>query len=415
MMKNKKSDLSIQCDSEGRILSLTNYTFTNFTEIHNELKNKRIFNLLHQNYVLQFINEFTLFLTSKQSFFEKKAVITLINTNFYTILSLEKRHDKIFITVKITSAFDFLPKNKLAAFFFLTRFKFVLGSLIPFIFGTVWTIYKYYKISYQFFILTLLALIFLHIAANTFNDYFDWISKRDLNNIDYVLSSTGGSRAIDFKIISEKHMYILSWICIFIVFIIGIYMFLFVGYKILVLGLIGFFAVYFYSAPPIHLASRYGAGELMHIFCLGPIITYGTVLVLSNNADIIDFIIGFPFGILITCCLLMNEYRDARSDKVSMKINLVVVLTDKYLPSCFTLLLILAFSELLLLIKLDQLPRVCYLILIILPYVYITLKNVFLIKVSRNFASEACLKSLNLYIYTSFLLIISILAAIIIR
>ena len=58
------------------------------------------------------------------------------------------------------------------------------------------------------------------------------------------------------------------------------------GVFIFFLGSLGVFCVYFYSAPPIHLASRYGLGELMHIFCLGPLILYGSFYALKTKADV---------------------------------------------------------------------------------------------------------------------------------
>ncbi|HIH2762115.1 MAG TPA: UbiA prenyltransferase family protein [Candidatus Azoamicus sp.] len=116
--------------------------------------------------------------------------------------------------------------NIVEKFLFLTRAKFIIGSLMPFFFAIPWCYFRYHDChAYLLLFLSFFSLLFLHMAANTFNDYFDWKSGRDKKNIDYVLCSTGGSRAIDFKIISEKNMLYLSIFFLFLVFIISCYLY----------------------------------------------------------------------------------------------------------------------------------------------------------------------------------------------
>ena len=43
----------------------------------------------------------------------------------------------------------------------------------------------------------------LHLASNTFNDYFDWTSGTDQGNNDYFLPFSGGSRSIELGLITE--------------------------------------------------------------------------------------------------------------------------------------------------------------------------------------------------------------------
>ena len=52
------------------------------------------------------------------------------------------------------------------------------------------------------FTLIFLGGSFLHLAANTYNDYFDWTSGTDQLNNDYFLQLSGGSRAIELGLIS---------------------------------------------------------------------------------------------------------------------------------------------------------------------------------------------------------------------
>ena len=75
----------------------------------------------------------------------------------------------------------------------------------------------------------IIGIFFFHVAANTFNDYFDWKSGRDIKNLDYVLFSTGGSRAIDLGFISEKKIYFLSVFCFLVVLLCGMYITYIIG------------------------------------------------------------------------------------------------------------------------------------------------------------------------------------------
>jgi len=400
----------ILCDMDGKILYINN-TFKQILNIHN-FNQKRIFNIIHSNDIIFFIKKYTDFINHKSLILVEN--VLLINKQ-HVILELTKTDEGINIqimpnvaqvTIKSTIKLAFHTLEKII---FITRSKFIIGSVIPFIFSIFWSVYRYNEISYFFLILTCVAVILLHAAANTFNDYFDWVSGRDSENIDYVLSSTGGSRSIDFKIISSKMMLIISWIIIAIVVCIGVYIFYYRNILILIIGVIAFLSLYFYSAPPIHLASRYGLGELMHVFCLGPMITYGTTLALTNSANVIDFIIGFPFGLMITGCLLMNEYPDSKYDKISKKNNLAVVLGVTYIPYMYILLFLLTIIIITTLIYMKYLSLIFLSYIFILPYFYVTLKMIFLIPNGRYFIIQSCIKSFNIYFYLSIILIVSII------
>lgn len=375
---------------------------------------KRIYNLVHDVSIMGFIKNFESITCGDKEFSENTVTCLYPNgAKFYCIFKMVKAVDYLIIeVVKIKRSF-FRKNNEYKSFFIekvniIFRSKFLMGSIIPFIFSFILSICKFSHVSYNLFFLLFISVILLHTVANTFNDYFDWISGRDKKNLDYVLFSTGGSRAIEFNIISEKNLLLISVLLSIIVTLIGVYFIYIKGHIILIIGLISLFSIYFYSAPPIHLASRYGLGELMHIFCLGPLITYGTLYMLTDQILLFsDFLIGIPFGLLITGCLLMNEHPDSKFDKLSGKINLAVLLGKIYIPYLYLLLFFSSFLIIFYGIYYSYFPLYFFLICFILPYGFSSIKSIFKIRMrNRRYVFESCAKSFNVYFFFSLILIL---------
>jgi len=404
----------ITCDFEGKIKTFDNNATLLFDYASIDVINiKRIYNLIHPEYVLIFINKLNLFINNKKIILQDETVFSTSNNQYFNATVILKKNTSNLINIEIKKISDIKTiKTNLLNFDkinMILRSKFVVGSLIPFFFSIIWVFYKFNSINIKLISLIFISVCLLHACANTFNDYFDWVSGRDKANLDYVLFSTGGSRVIDLKFISERTLLLISIFLLLIVILIGVYFIYIGGWIIFTIGAFSIFSVYFYSAPPIHLASRYGLGELMHIICLGPLILAGSTLLLSGDLSFIDFFIGLPFGLLITGCLLMNEYPDSKFDKFSGKINLAVLLGEKYIPYMYILFQILSFLSVLLYIYSFNLTSAFYLILLIIPYAVNTTKTIFKISVSRKFISDACIKSFNLYIYFSFILTSSLI------
>lgn len=391
--------IKLKSDLDGKILFIKSKNFK-----LDYLINKRIFNLINKDEVLFFIDKFYYFINNK--FLKKEQInihIKIFETSLFSKITFIKKNSYVYLFFKKnnTTEFKINKTNLFFTYLFITRFKFITGSINPFLFAVLWSLYNYEYISYINAFIVFIALILFHIIANTYNDYFDWISERDVKNLNYVFNNSGGSRSIDLNLITPKKMLSISYFLTFLVFLIGMYFTITVSLKILIIGIIGFLSLYFYSAPPIHLASRYGAGEFAHIICLGPLITYGTTLTLSANGSIIDFLIGIPFGLLITCCLIVNEYPDSLSDKLSGKNNLAVILGHKYIFILIALIYCLVFIFNLLVMC--RINNIYYLMIILIPYFLSAIKTIKNIKYETK---KACEKTIKAYFFYSFFLII---------
>lgn len=406
----KKKSVFI-CDFDGKILSFNKNCENFFGYSKYEIINiKRIYNLIHADFIIQFIKKFNQFKQNKDNTIKFNLnIINKCNNVSSVLFIFTKFNEKEFILVEFLNI-DFInykpKKNLIELANIIFRGKFTLGSLIPFFFSFFWSVNNFDEHSNISAILLFVGLLFFHISANTFNDYFDWKSGRDRLNIDYILFSTGGSRALDFRLISEKKLLFFSILSFLIVVVCGLFLCYIRGINILIFGLAGSFCVYFYSAPPIHLASRYGLGELMHVICLGPLIVYGSVFSLTGFSFFKDFFIGMPFGLLITGCLLLNEAPDSKFDRLSGKKNLAVILGFKYIPYLFYFLLFLAFFCVIFGMCLFNFSKNYFLIFLLIPYLLVSIKFLFNLDKGRSFVLESCDRSFYIYLYFSLILLI---------
>ena len=149
----------------------------------------------------------------------------------------------------------------------ITRLPFLSATWIPVIAALIWGLSEnIFTMNWTTFSLILIGASCLHLAANTFNDYFDWTSGTDQINNDYFLQLSGGSRAIELGLISVKQLFVLGTVFLLFSGLMGIGIMLSLGENYLDLfyyGIAGAFSGYFYTGYPLRLVARKGLGELL--------------------------------------------------------------------------------------------------------------------------------------------------------
>ncbi|HEX9837807.1 MAG TPA: UbiA family prenyltransferase [Anaerolineales bacterium] len=238
-------------------------------------------------------------------------------------------------------------KTKVFSWLVITRLPFLTASLIPVLIGAAWVSAKGLASPFPWltFILTLFSAAAMQIAANTFNDYFDWTSGTDKVNNDYFLPFSGGSRSMELGLISEKGMLKVGLVSLGVASALGLTVtYLSRQPSLIVIGLLGAFSTYSYTAPPLRLAARKGLGELLIGLNFGPLMTAGTVIALTGRVSWEAFAIGLPVGLLTTAILWINQFPDEASDRLSGKHNLVVVLGKERARWGYVLLMATAFG-----------------------------------------------------------------------
>ncbi|MFM8320026.1 MAG: UbiA family prenyltransferase [Chloroflexota bacterium] len=228
----------------------------------------------------------------------------------------------------------------------ITRAPFLTAMIVPILVGASWVAYAGLADPFPWgrFWLALFAGICMHIAANTFNDYFDWRAGTDKENNNYFLPYSGGSRSIELGLISERTLLAVATLALLLSAGLGLALAVLSGPGVLLFGLVGAFSSYFYTAPPLRLAARRGLGELTVGMNFGPLATAGAVYALTGRADLAAYLVGVPVGLLTTAILWINQFPDFEADRATGKINLVVVLGKQRARWGYLLLLGLAFG-----------------------------------------------------------------------
>ena len=236
--------------------------------------------------------------------------------------------------------------TKMFTWLVITRAPFLTAMIAPVLIGAGWVAARHLVTPFPtlLFWLTLFGGIFMHVAANTFNDYFDWKSGTDQANNDYFLPYTGGSRSIELGLIKPQQLFWVAMTALLLSGACGVYLTLVSGSGIILLGVVGAFSAYFYTAPPLRLAARKGLGELLIGLNFGPLVTAGTVYALTGSVSLVDFLVGVPIGLLTIAILWINEFPDVESDRATGKLNLVVVLGRKRASWGYVVLMVAAYG-----------------------------------------------------------------------
>jgi 1,4-dihydroxy-2-naphthoate octaprenyltransferase len=237
--------------------------------------------------------------------------------------------------------------TRLFAWLVITRAPFLTATIVPIVVGAAWAVVQAQvtPFPWSLFGLVLFAGIAMHIAANTFNDYFDWTSGTDPANNEYLLPYTGGSRSIELGLISEKGLLRTAIVVLALACAAGLALVAMQGAGLLIFGLLGAFCVYFYTAPPLRLAARNGLGELAVGLNFGPLMTAGTCYALTGRLTLADFFVGLPVGLLTAAILWINQLPDLPADALNGKHNLVVVLGKRQARWGYVLLIGGAFGS----------------------------------------------------------------------
>ena len=203
------------------------------------------------------------------------------------------------------------------------------------------------------FVLCIFGILIAHLGVNVLNDYFDVKDGTDEENSDYFQQISGGSRAIELGLITLRGTKKLGTILTLIAIAIGGLILLSTNSaniaSVILIGLIGLFLGYFYTAPPLRLVARKGLGELTIFLAFGPLITLGTAFAIFNGdlastqEHLINCLyIGIPMGLLTTNILLINEFPDMKSDKKTNKNHLVVTFGKKKSRWIYLIILLLS-------------------------------------------------------------------------
>ena len=246
------------------------------------------------------------------------------------------------------------------------RLPFLTATVIPIVLGSIAAWRQIDNFIWGRFWLTVVGGALIHIGTNLANDYFDHLSGCDkMNSVPTPFS--GGSRVIQEGLISPRKILSAALASFCLGIIIGLYLNYFSkGNVILILGIVGVFLGFFYTAKPFQIG--YGSfGELAAGVGFGPLLVLGAYYVQAQTLSLEALLLSIPVGILIALVLFINEFPDCISDRAVGKKTLVVILGKRKSAILYYILLILAYLSILYLILTKILPLVCFIAFFSLP------------------------------------------------
>jgi 1,4-dihydroxy-2-naphthoate octaprenyltransferase len=216
-----------------------------------------------------------------------------------------------------------LRGNKIKIWLAEVRIPFFTATVVPILLGAVIAWARTGSFHLGYFLLTMLGGLLLHVGANVSNDYFDHRSGTDEVNVEFVRPFTGGSRMIQEGLLTPREVITGALAAYALAALLGLYLAYVAGPMIIVLGLIGIFSGFCYTAPPIRLVS-WGIGEFFIGLNFGLLMTVGSYYVQTGHLAWEPVVAAIPVALLIAAVLYINQFQDAPADGSVGKDHLVV-------------------------------------------------------------------------------------------
>ena len=219
------------------------------------------------------------------------------------------------------------------------------------------------------FLATLLSCLFLQIAANYFNEYFDY-----RYGLDH--SESLGSSTVIFRHEMTATQVLAGGIgSLVIAAVFGLLLIYLVGPAIILFGLAGMAIAYFYSAKPFQFAIR-GLGDILVYIAMGFLMTWGAYYVQIPRWSWIAFAASVPVGFLVVAILNMNNTRDIEDDSAVHKLTLPVRFGQVFGQRFHAFLLIGSYIAVTIFVLLRILPLFSLAVWITFPLAFTNVRSV---------------------------------------
>lgn len=226
--------------------------------------------------------------------------------------------------------------NKLKIWLSATRAETLFISISPITIG-VFLAHKQTSLDMPILILTFLYGVFLHLATNLSNDYYDYIKGADNENRIAPFST------IQLKLTSLIQIKIAFLIFFSLAFVIGTMFIYKTGLLILILFALPIFSGFFYTGGSKPLGYL-GLGEILVFIFFGPFCVLGTYYLQTLKLCYLPVLAGFANGFFATTILAINNLRDMHLDEKANKKTLAVRFGAKFAKTEILLLIFFAFS-----------------------------------------------------------------------
>jgi 1,4-dihydroxy-2-naphthoate octaprenyltransferase len=205
------------------------------------------------------------------------------------------------------------------------RAPFLTASVVPVLVGGAMAFAALEELDLALFLVTMVGVVLLHLGANVTNDYWDFMGGTDVVN-RYRTPFSGGSGLLVERRLSPRKVLRLGQALLAAGALVGLYLVYRMGedgWIVLLLGMIGVGGAYFYSAPPLSLASR-GVGELVIGSLFGLLAVLGTYFIQARVFTLEALAVSIPVSLWIAAVIWVNQFPDMEADSATGKRTMVV-------------------------------------------------------------------------------------------
>jgi 1,4-dihydroxy-2-naphthoate polyprenyltransferase len=247
-----------------------------------------------------------------------------------------------------------------------TRLPFLTATIVPVLLGILIAA-RNGSFDLVAAALTIIGASFVQLGLNVANDVFDTMSGADDANVTPTQFS-GGSRVIQYGLVSLRQMASISTICYVAAGAIGLLLLATHGSTaLLAIGIIGFVVSLGYTAPPLKFVYR-GLGEIAVAVGFGPLMLLGAYVVQTRGALSWEpFVASVPVALLVALILYVNEIPDRRGDARAGKRTLPVRFSPRAVIGGYNVVVTAAFVALIVGVVAGALPLPVLLMLLTIP------------------------------------------------
>ena len=286
----------------------------------------------------------------------------------------------------------------ITSFFKLVEIQTKVASIIPYLVGTVFALYKFDNFNMKNAILLFLSMIIFDMTVTAINNYVDYIKAIKKEGFGYEEHN-----AITKYGLKPKTVLGIIIVMLIVSSLLGILLFLNTNIIILLVGLVCFTIGIFYSFGPIPI-SRTPFGEIFSGVTMGFFITFLAIYIHIFdkgilNISIIDgnfelminlkviisiFVISIPLIVGISNIMLANNICDMEDDFINRRFTLPIYIGKENALTIFKCLYYIGFVGISIAVILKVLPIVSLLTLLVLIQINKNIKSFYILQSKKD-------------------------------
>jgi len=227
-------------------------------------------------------------------------------------------------------------RNPVRAWIMASRPRTLTASIVPVVVGTAVAV-RDGVFNPWVALAALFSAVMIQIGTNLANDLFDFKKGADTH------TRLGPTRVTSAGLLTPREVEIGMWVVFGLAAASGLYVIYVGGWPMLVIGVASILAGVAYTAGPFPLGYN-GLGDLAVFIFFGLVAVLGTYYAQARAVTLGVLLAAVPVGALATAILVVNNVRDADTDRAAGKRTLAVLLGRGAARAEYAVLLTLAYA-----------------------------------------------------------------------